>query len=387
MIITRKRTLHILIAAASILIFASGYTYLFGKNAEDSKSAKQPPIVTIVTSEIRDLPIRFSAQGHLIALNQIEIRPQITGIIRSVDFNEGDSIKAGQLLFTLDATDANAQFKHAQAQSVQMQAQLKDAEREYERSKELFKKNFIAIGALETLASKVDTLAAQLKSAEADIDSARVTLDHTRITSPIAAQAGAVSVHPGSLAQQAATSLVTLAVFDPIGVEFSLPEQNLTQLLYARAIAPVKVLLDTGGGKTIEGKLIFINNTVSTDTGTINLKASFPNSAKTLWPGVFARVTVIAGSEKAAIVLPPQAILEGGQGRFVYLLGPDNKVTARPINLLRIQDRMAVVSGLASGEKVVLEGNQNLRDGTLVTVSDKPAIVSSSTGDERKSVQ
>lgn len=379
MISLNKRTsLLTLIALAIGLGLIAVY---YPQSKPDSEKGKAAPLVTLVSAESRDLPIQFSGQGHLVALNQIEIRPQITGIIRSVNFNEGDEIKAGQLLFTLDDTDAKAQLHRAQAQAAQIEAQLKDAEREYQRSQELFKKNFIATGAVETAGSKVDTLRAQLKSMAADIDSARIILDHTRIISPITAQAGAVTVHPGSLAQQTATALVTLAVLDPIGVEFSLPEQNLNQLLAARALGPVKVVLDTSDGKKTEGKLTFINNTVNTETGTINLKASFSNSAKTLWPGVFARVTVLAGTEKAAVVLPPQAILEGTKERFVYVLDLDNRVASKPVTLLRIQDRMAIVSGLQNGEKVVLEGNHNLREGARVTVSDKPATTTTSSSE------
>jgi RND family efflux transporter MFP subunit len=376
MALINKRNTLILIAVVIAGGVALSQQYSFSQKAEDAKVGGQAPLVTITSAESRDLPVKFSAQGHLVSLNQVDIRPQITGTIKSVDFHEGDQIKAGQLLFTLDATDANAQLRRTQAQAAQIQAQLDDARREHDRSKELLKEEFVSPSAVDTAGSKVDTLRAQLKSAHADIDSARVVLDHTRIVSPITAQAGALVVHPGSLAQQSASvPLVTLAVLDPIGVEFSLPEQNLIQLLVARAKAPISVTLEAPGGQTVEGRLSFINNTVNTDTGTINLKASFPNPAKTLWPGAFARVTVAAGVDKGAVVLPPQAILEGPSGRFVYLLGADAKVTAKPVNLLRIQDRMAVVAGLSGDEIIVLEGNQNLRSGTVVRVADKPALV------------
>ncbi|HEY4072348.1 MAG TPA: efflux RND transporter periplasmic adaptor subunit [Herbaspirillum sp.] len=365
-----KRAGVVLIAVAIAIGLALSQQYSFGKRTGDGKGGKQTPLVTVAVSQSRDLPVKFSAQGHLVTLNQVDIRPQITGTIRSVDFHEGDQIKAGQLLFTLDATDAGAQLHKAQAQAAQIKAQLDDARRDYRRSTELVKEAFISPSAVDTASSKVDTLQAQLNAASADIDSARVQMDRTRITAPISAQAGVLNVHPGSLAQQsAATPLVALVQFDPIGVEFSLPEQNLSQLLAARAEAPITVALDLPGGQVIEGTLIFINNTVNTDTGTINVKARFPNPKKTLWPGAFSRVTVAAGADKDAVVLPPQAILEGPDGRFVYLLGHDDKVTAKAVTLLRIQDRMAVIDGLQSGERVVLEGNQNLRSGALVRVA------------------
>lgn len=376
MVLTHKRTIQIIAAVATVGLLAVGQQYSYGKKSESSKAEKLPPLVTVIRSQSIDLPVKFSAQGHLVALNQVDIRPQVTAVIRSVHFHEGDQIKAGQLLFSLEATDANAQLRRAQAQSAQIQAQLDDARRELERSRELLKEEFISPSAFDTAGSKVETLHAQLRASHADIESARVLLDHTRIFSPISGQAGALTVHPGSLAQQsAAAPLVTLAQLDPIGVDFSLPEQDLTQLLTARTQGPIQVTLDLPGGAGVEGVLSFINNTVSTDTGTINVKASFPNPGKKLWPGAFTRLTVSAGVDKAAIVLPPQAILEGPGGRFVYLLGVDDKVTPKPVTLLRLQDRQAVITGLASGEIIVLEGNQNLRGGTVVRSKDAPPVV------------
>jgi RND family efflux transporter MFP subunit len=372
----RWRSLPILVGVgiAGLLVF--NYQYSFGKKADLGSREKQPPLVTVTTSQEMDLPIEYSAQGHVISLHQVDIRSQITGIIRSVDFREGSAVRAGQLLFTLDATDANAQLRRTQAVAAQIQAQLDDARRDLVRSKELLKEAFVSPSAVDTAGSKVDALQAQLKAAHADIDSARVMLDHTRIFSPASAQSGALNVHAGSLAQpNAAAPLVTLMQLDPVGVEFTLPEQDLKQLLAARAAAPVAVKLDSSTGPVVEGTLSFINNTVNPDTGTISIKASMPNRAGTLWPGTFARVTVSAGVTKGAVVLPPQAVLEGPSGRFVYQVGADDKVVAHAVSLLRIQNGLAVVVGLNSGEKIVLEGNQNLRAGSLVRyVQSKEAV-------------
>jgi RND family efflux transporter MFP subunit len=241
------------------------------------------------------------------------------------------------------------------------------------------KANFIASSAVDTAASKVDALQAQLQAAQADIGIARVALAHTQIHAPISAKAGALSVRSGSLAQtSSAAPLVTLAQLDPIGVEFSLPEQNLSPLLAARAQAPVIVTMRSPSGQVIEGQLSFINNTVNTDTGTINLKAIFPNRQQLLWPGAFAPVTVQAGLSRGAVVLAPQALLEGPSGRFVYTVDADSKVSAKSITLLRVQQEMAVIAGLKGGERVVLEGGNNLRNGMQVQVvaaASAPAAV------------
>jgi RND family efflux transporter MFP subunit len=370
MAINKKTTILIgLIIIGSALTLTFGF--FFGPKTESS-IPKKPPLVSVTATKTQDLPIEFSAQGHLVALSQVDVRPQLTGTIKSVNFQEGDEIKVGQLLFTLDASDATAQLKRFEAQAAQINAQLVDAKRDYSRATELAKSNFIAPSAVDTAASKVDALHAQLKAAEAEVESARVMVAHTRITAPIAGKAGAVTAHAGSLAQVSATApLVTLAQFDPIGVEFSQPEQNLNPILAARASAPVIVSINNPDGKTIEGKLSFINNTVNTDTGSINMKAAFPNPQQNLWPGAFVRVTLHAGVSKGAVVLPPQAIMEGPTGRFVYAVDGDSKVFSKPVTLIRVQDEMAVIDGLKSGERVVLEGGQNLRIGMLVQLADQ----------------
>jgi RND family efflux transporter MFP subunit len=175
-------------------------------------------------------------------------------------------------------------------------------------------------------------------------------------------------VHPGSLAQTAAVAaLVTVSQFSPVGVEFTLPEHDLAAVRAARDAATVGVSLDGPEGDA--GKLIFINNTINPDSATINLKASFPNARQSLWPGGFTRVVVHAGVSRGAVVLPPQAVQEGPAGRFVFLLGADSSVSVKPVVLLRVQNESAVISGLAGGERVVLEGGQNLRPGMKVQLA------------------
>jgi RND family efflux transporter MFP subunit len=355
------------IVGAGWLIFGRGRVY--GSGADAAASESSAPLVTVAIAQTHDFPIRFASQGHLVPLNQVEIRSQVTGIIRSVQFREGEDVKAGQLLFTLDDSDAKAQFNRVQAQVAQMKAQLDDANRDYERSKELVKQHFVSPSVLETSASKLEALRAQYRAAQAEVESVRIAVDRTRIVAPISAKAGAVNVHPGSLALQGDTSaLVTLIQFDPICVEFTLPEQNLSTVLAARATGSIGVSVRTEAGQTIAGQLIFINNTVDSGTGTISLKASFPNAKEALWPGGFVRVEILAGYYSNAIVLPPQAVLEGPRGHFVYLLGDDGRVTDRQVTLLRIQDESAMVGGLSGGERVVVEGNQNLRAGMTVRI-------------------
>ncbi|MFC4308510.1 efflux RND transporter periplasmic adaptor subunit [Steroidobacter flavus] len=356
-------------AAALVVIGAVLVTQQGNQADAKSDAPKLLPAVRVGTAQTLDLPVQIQGQGHLVALNRVDVRPQITGIIRSVHFREGEDIHAGQLLFEIDQSEAKAQLSRTQAQAAQIKAQLDDADRDYHRSTELVKAGFISPSAADTSASKVESLRAQYEAALAEAETAKVQLGHTRILSPIAARAGAVDVHPGSLAEVGGSvPLVTLLQFDPIGVEFSLPESQLTSILKGRSEQALHIQLNTPDGRQVEGQLTFIDNTVNRNTGTINLKASFPNASGTLWPGAFVRVDLQAGLDRNATVLPPQALIEGPTGHFVYVLNDANEVNAQPVTLLRIQDEQAVVEGLSGTPRVVIEGNRNLRAGMKVQV-------------------
>lgn len=331
---------------------------------------KQPPLVSVTRTRAVDIPIELAAQGHVVPLNFVEVRPQLTGTIVTVGFHEGDDVKAGQLLFTLDDSDARAQLGKAEAQAAMIAAQLADARRDWQRAQMLVASKFVAASSVDTAASKVDALVAQAQAAAADVSSARTTLAHTRIYAPIAGKASAVSAHPGSLAQAGASAaLVTISQFSPVGVEFDLPEKEMPALLAARAAGKVRVSIDGADGATPDGELSFVNNAINQDSASIDLKASFPNPRHTLWPGAFVRVLVHAGVNHQAVVLPPQAVQEGPGGRFVFLAGADGQVASKPVELLRIQDGMAVIGGLGADVPVVLEGGQNLRPGTRVRIA------------------
>ncbi len=347
------------------------YEKAANSSAQNAKPTA-PTNVSVVTAQASDLPILLTTQGHLVPLNLVDIRPQANGIVQKVHFKEGDEIKDGQLLFTLDSSDADSQLARANALAEQIKAQVDDAERDLARTRKLAISKFLSSSAVDTAISKLESLTAQHRAAVADIQNARTVLGRTRISSPISGLAGALSVHPGSFAQIGATNpaLVTIVQFDPIGVEFTLAEQNLSDVLAAKAKGVVQVFLASDDGKRIDGQLVFINNTVATDTATITMKAAFPNAAKTLWPGAFVRLVISAGTRPGSIALPPQAVLEGPDGRFVQIVGADSKVTTVPVSLLRMQNQLAVVAGLKGGERVVAEGGKNLKPGMLVHATD-----------------
>jgi RND family efflux transporter MFP subunit len=341
-----------------------------GTKAGAGAASAPAPLVSITAAQQTDLPVRIAAQGHLVALDQVDVRPQFNGIVRGVHFHEGDAVAAGQLLFTLDASDATAQLDHARAQAAQSKAQLDDANRELQRAQQLLAQNFVSASAVDTARGKVEALDAQYRASLADVDTARTALDRTHLVAPVAGVTGALSVHAGSLALVSATSpMVNLVKVDPIGVEFPLPETSLDALLTARAAGNARALLQDAAGHPLVGEIVFIDNNVDTRTGTITVKASFPNPRHTLWPGSFARIIVEAGTDRGAVTLPPQAVIEGPAGHLVWALDKEGTVKARGVQLLRIQDRLAVVQGLQGGERVVVEGGQQLHDGQTVRVA------------------
>lgn len=345
--------------------------------------AGSPPLVSVAEARALNLPVRFNVQGRLVALSQVDVRPQVSGIIRSMHFHEGEEVRQGQLLFVLDASDASARLQWAQAQVMQTRASLDHERRNQERVRKLVASGYVSSSDVDAVVSKVDALQAQWQAAKADLESARVQLERTRIVAPVSGRTGMVAVQPGSLAQQGdAAALVDLVQLDPIGVEFSLPERALGGLLRADAAGATRVSALDVDGETAQGKLNFIDNKVDVATGTIRLRAEFANPRHRLWPGAFVRVTLDAGFDEGVVVLPPQAVQEGPEGHFVFQVGADGKASIRPVTLLRIQDRYAVVEGLRSGERVVVEGAYGLGDGALVRIVENatPAAPSASVG-------
>jgi len=366
------------------MVIAGGLGWrTWAATAKPKSAAKPPPLVGVTTSRTLDLPVRFAAQGHIVPLNQVDIRPQVTGVIRSVNFREGDEVKPGQLLFELDASDVVAQLRRAEAQANQIHAQLDDATRDLNRTLQLVKSGFMSAAVVDTARSKAESLQAQFKAAQADVESSRVRVGYMRIVSPIAGKTGAVVVHPGSLAQVGdAAPLASIVQFDPIAVEFTLPERDLAAVRDAQAAGDTQVGIDLDG-TTRSGELSFIDNRVNTGNGTIGLKASFANADRHLWPGAYVRVALNAGTTKNAVVLPPQAVLEGPDGNFVFQVDGHKQVVSRPVTLLRIQDHNAVVDGLRSGETVVVEGARNLRSGMTVAIDNAAAASAAANGAAR----
>jgi RND family efflux transporter MFP subunit len=315
----------------------------------------------------QDVAVRLTANGTVSAVQTVEVRPQLSATVRGVHIREGQFVRQGERLFTLDARSEEANLGRAEAQLAKDRADLATAERNLERQRQLFRDKFISQAALDTAQNQVDSLRGQLAVDQAGLQASRVSRGYAEITAPIAGRTGAIAVFPGSLVQPTGAPLVTITQIDPINVSFTLPERELPALQQARSRGPVAVSAQLGGGEgSLRGKLVFIDNAVDTASGTIRLKAEFANPQQRLWPGMFVNVALTPRSLPGALTLPAQAVQTGPEKTFVYVIGADHKVSAPVVKVLLVQDGLAVVDGVPVGARVVVEGAQNLRPGSLV---------------------
>jgi RND family efflux transporter MFP subunit len=372
-----------------VLIYAGTKAYDHFFPTEVKRGGVQT--VTTLALEKKDVPLVIESTGTIAAANIVDIRPMITNMVKEIHIKEGQDVKKGQLLFTLDDRNDRANYDRAKALA-------DDAQRQLQRAKELVAKNFISKAGL-------DTAEANAKSTMATARAAEVQLSFDSIRSPIDGRAGIINVFPGSLVQASnvvvssttstATSttgaMVTITQIDPINVQFIVAENNIP-LLMQNDIANLKVSVTVGNNLTqiYEGKVVVVDNQVDPAIGAVRVKAQIPNQKRTLLPGQFARIKLEANTLKDAIVIPSQAVVINPRGRFVYIVGQDDKVSLRPIKVTYEYQGNAAITGVEVGERIVLEGKQNLRPGVKireakVTPPAKPAIAESKPTDVKPS--
>ena len=326
-----------------------------------------PVSVSSVRAQQREVDVVLDATGTVTALNSVDVRPQVSSTIMKVHIREGQFVKQGQLLFTLDARNDEVNLTKAKAQLAKDMASLADAQRQLARSRDLFAQNFISQGAVDTNQTLVEAQQAVVASDRAAIEAAQVGLSYTRIVAPSAGRAGAINVFAGSSVQPTGAVLVTITQLDPIAVGFNLPQRNLGDALQTLRGGGGKVsaVLPEGRG-TLTGRLRFVDNAVDAGSGTVRVKAEFPNADEKLWPGAFVNVRLAVQTLKDAVVLPQAAIITAPRGRIVYVVDVSNKASPRPVEIVYPFGEEAVVSGVKSGERVVVDGRQNLRPGARV---------------------
>jgi RND family efflux transporter MFP subunit len=381
-----------------LLVIAAIAWWWFGMaRSRDANAARRPagPVVVVTAqAESRNVPVRLLANGTVTAIQSVDIRAQVTSTVQQVHIQEGQSVKKGDLLFSLDSRTEEANIKKALAQVEKDKADLSTAERNLARNRDLMQEKFISASALDTAQNQVDTLKGQLAIDEAAVEAAKVARAFDDIRAPFAGRTGIINVRDGSLVQPAqanaaATSgtstgalpLVTITQIDPIQIAFTLPERELPGLQQALRSGPVIATATlNSGNESFKGRITFVDNAVDTSTGTIRLKAEFENPQSRLWPGMYATVLVSPRTIQNATVVPAQAVQTSPDNRFVYEVGPDKKVTARNVKLAYVEEGFAVVEGIQPGARVVVEGAQNLRPGSMVAEAEKSSPVEAEGG-------
>ncbi|MFC3108212.1 efflux RND transporter periplasmic adaptor subunit [Undibacterium arcticum] len=357
---------HYLTAALIVATTGGGYYVAKDKTAEPAKQGRsQVQIVKTVLAQKKSIPINLNTNGYVTAINTVDVRPQIQNIVRTVHVTEGQDVRAGQLLFTLDARNDSSNLDKAKAQLAHDKADLADAEMNLKRNQELLAKNFVSPAVVDSARNKLESVRGTLRADQAAIDASSVALGFNQITASIAGRIGAISVHPGSLAQPSGVPMLTISQLDPIAVSFSVPERERSNIVasYPNGSAPVFVKL---GDKEIEGKLIFIDNSADQQSGTIKMKAQFTNGQHPLWPGSFVTVRLVSQTLADVVVVPAQAVVTGPNDSFVYVVQGDDSVMLQKVNVIATEQAQSALSGLTAGARVVVEGGQNLRPGVKV---------------------
>lgn len=362
------------VLAAILLVALTIWFWRAGSFAAKPKGTDAVQVVSAVVAQT-DVSVRLTANGTVSALQTVEVRPQISATIKAVHIKEGQFVRRGDRLFSLDARTEDANLNKSAAQVAKDRVDLMNAERNFERQRELFRQEYISRAEFEAAQNQVDVLRGQLEVDSASVEASRVARSFGEIAAPIAGRTGAIAVYPGSLVQPSGaalgTALVSITQIDPINISFTLPERELVglQQAFTKGEVPVGAKLDLPGQPALKGRLVFIDNAVDTASGTIRLKAEFPNPDHLLWPGMFVTVTLTPRTLTGALTVPVQAVQTGPEKKFLYVIGEDRKVASLPVNVRLIQDGIAVVEGIAPGTRVVVEGAQNLRPGSVVAES------------------
>ena len=339
--------------------------------ASSAASAARPagPAVAVVTTvaKQKDFEVVLESIGTVSALSTVDVKPQINSVVTQVHIREGQFVKTGDVLFTLDARNDEANLAKAKAQLAKDSALLADAQRQLARSKDLVSKNFISQGAVDTNQAQVDSQQANLLADRAAVDAAQVALSYNTIRAVGSGRLGVVNVFPGTAVIANQTVLVTLTQMDPINVAFNLPQRNLgTALAGLKDGGAVVTAVSQDSGAQVQGRLQFVDNVVDAATGTVKAKARFDNRESKLWPGAFVKVQLTAEVLKDAVVIPIAAIVQSAKGPIVYV-AENGKASLRPVKMLASHGLEAVVTGVAVGDHVVVEGRQNLRPETPVS--------------------
>jgi multidrug efflux system membrane fusion protein len=341
------------------------------------QQAAVPVTVTSVTQ--KSVPIEVGVIGTSEPYSTVAVHAQITGELTSVNFKEGDDVKKGQVLFTLDRRPLEAAVDQAQANLVKDQAQAVNARAQSVRYQDLLKRGIATHEQADQMVSNAAALDAAVAADRAALESAKVQLAYATITAPLSGRTGALMVHAGNLVRAGDTvPLVVINQVAPIYVSFGVPEAQLAELkrYMSQGSLGVQAAPPNDEGAPSTGTITFIDNTVDPTTGTIKVKGTFPNRDHRLWPGQFVNVVVRLTTESNAVVVPAAAVQSGQQGSYVFVVKDDKTVDMRAVQVARVANSEAVISnGVKPGETIVTDGQLLLVPGSRIAIKNADAKV------------
>jgi len=363
------------VAVVAVAALGGGW-YVFSHRTAPppaTQEARPQPVVTKAV-EARPMPIRVTAVGNVQSLSVVNVRPRVEGEIIKVHIAEGQEVKEGEPLFTLDFRAAEASRKQAEANLARDKAQLERSKRDLDRYTTLLQSGSATKQKVEQLTSDVGVYQAAIKADLANIDNAKLALDYAFIKAPVAGRTGTINGKLGALAKPGdAQALVTITQLRPITVAFAVAEPHLPRIRAAMAAGPLEVVVTSTADPNLHatGRLTFIDSAIDVATGTIALKATFDNADTSLWPGQFVNTTLSLGTEAQALTVPAEAVQTGQSGQYVFAVSAGQTAEMRPVVVDRIVDGLAVLrNGVAAGDKVVVEGQMRLAPG--LKVAEKP---------------
>jgi membrane fusion protein, multidrug efflux system len=329
-----------------------------------------------------DVPVYLDGLGTIRALNTAVVRPRVDGLMTKVLFHEGQDVEEGYVLAELDSRTYQAQLDQATAKLAQDQAQLANAKLDLERYERLAATNAGSKQQADTQKAMVAQFEALVKADQAAIDNAQTYLDYTKVTAPFAGRTGLRQVDVGNLVHASdSQGIVVITQLKPISMLFNIPQQQLQQINDGLAQGPLAVDALSSDGSTVidQGRLTVVDNQIDQSTGTVRMKAEFPNNELKLWPGEFVNVRLRIQTLKQAMIVPTGAVQRGPNGAFVYLLVDDKSVSMRPVTV-GVQDEIetVVINGLSEGDRVVTTGFTRLADGSEVSVQSETGTQSGS---------
>lgn len=362
-------------SAVLALVVLSGCKKQEGAAGAGPAGGGPPPApVTLTTAQAADVPIYLDEIGTVEAVESVQVQPQVNGQIFKIHFTDGQDLKAGDMLFTIDPRPYEATLAQRKGELQENKAALDLAKVRFRRTEDLIKNNVITQEEYDTRQNAVETAEAKVATSQATLQKAQLDLDYTRITSPIDGRAGRRLVDVGNVVTTSST-LLSIQRITPIYVTFTTVEQNLDRVRDAMKNHTLTVQVSVPGstGKPVQGELTFLDNTIQTNSGRLRLRATLPNEDRALWPGQFVNVRLILEIKKDAVLVPDQAVQMSQPGPFVYAI-KDGKAELRLLKLGQHQgDKVVVDEGVAAGEPVVLTGHMKVVPGGPVIPMDPNA--------------